>query len=267
MKKTSLYISLSLVAIVLFASVPTQAAPKKGFSLPEEAQQVAHNVFYLGSHTDGITGEQIEGYAIIHKKGEAKNNASRPGGSTTCYAPLAKGAKWKAVEPWVMNTSNTRGLPSWTVYGIMVGGINKWEAAAQFDILGNGATTTAVLLADSLAPDNINEVYFGPIDENGVIGVTTVWGVFSGPTLNRRLVEWDMIFDDTDFDWSVEAGGVGHKMDFDNIATHELGHAIGLSDIYTSSCSAVTMFGYANEGETNKRTLEQGDIIGINELY
>ena len=68
-----------------------------------------------------------------------------------------------------------------------------------------------------------------------------------------------------DFDWS-DSGEAG-KMDFENIATHELGHSVGLDDLYNSGCSAETMYGYASEGETNKRTLELGDITGVSELY
>lgn len=32
-------------------------------------------------------------------------------------------------------------------------------------------------------------------------------------------------------------------------------------------CSKETMYGYASEGETKKRTLNSGDIQGINNLY
>jgi hypothetical protein len=62
---------------------------------------------------------------------------------------------------------------------------------------------------------------------------------------------------------SGEAG----KMDFENIATHELGHSVGLGDLYTDACSEQTMYGYADNGETKKRTLEAGDIKGVQELY
>ena len=75
-----------------------------------------------------------------------------------------------------------------------------------------------------------------------------------------------MIFN-TDYSWSLDASLEPTKMDFDNIATHELGHAFGLADLYTSSCSIQTMFGYSTEGEISKRTLEQGDIKGIQTLY
>jgi hypothetical protein len=56
-------------------------------------------------------------------------------------------------------------------------------------------------------------------------------------------------------------------MDFENIATHELGHSVGLGDLDEDRCSDQTMYGYADYGETNKRDLEAGDIKGISELY
>ncbi len=56
-------------------------------------------------------------------------------------------------------------------------------------------------------------------------------------------------------------------MDFENIATHELGHSVGMGDLYTAECNQQTMYGYASNGETNKRTLESGDINGIRALY
>ena len=38
-------------------------------------------------------------------------------------------------------------------------------------------------------------------------------------------------------------------------------------DLYQSKLSAVTMYGYASEGQTTKRTLESGDIAGIKAIY
>jgi len=56
-------------------------------------------------------------------------------------------------------------------------------------------------------------------------------------------------------------------MDFENIATHELGHSVGLDDLYDERSSEQTMYGYASYGETKKRTLEDGDINGVYQLY
>jgi len=81
----------------------------------------------------------------------------------------------------------------------------------------------------------------------------------------KKIVEFDMLFD-TDFAWG-NAEINSSLMDLQNIATHELGHAVGLNDIYSTSCSYVTMYGYSKEGDVEKRTLEQPDITGLQKIY
>ncbi len=70
----------------------------------------------------------------------------------------------------------------------------------------------------------------------------------------------------TDFAWG-DATLNPERMDLQNIAVHELGHSVGLGDIYSTSCNSVTMFGYSTEGEISKRTLEQPDITGLQKMY
>jgi hypothetical protein len=216
----------------------------------------------------------VEGYAIVHKKNQNARGGSAkpPKGGTACYGFLASGAKWKTVEPWVMNTENVNGLDSGTLFNLMDGGVSKWEDAADGTvngfgptILGSGSITSSTLTVDNASPDGANEVYFGSISDSGAIAITSVWGIFGGPPQNRELIEWDMVFDEADFGWSTS--GESDKMDFENIAVHELGHAFGLADLYTSACAEETMYGYATEGETKKQTLNAGDIQGISALY
>lgn len=231
-------------------------------------------VISLGTAIDPQTGALAEGYAIIHyKKANAKGgHGGGGGGGTTCYAYLGSNTKWKTVEPWLINTANTDGLTDTFVLGNTLADILKWEDAADgivgngsgSDILGNGTSVADILEADLNAPDGLNEVYFGAIDDPNAIAVTIVWGTFSGPPAQRKLIEWDMVFNET-YHWS--ASGEASKMDFENIATHELGHATGMSDLYSSSCVLETMYGYADFGEILKRDLHQGDITGINGLY
>lgn len=229
-------------------------------------------VISLGTAIDPQSGEAVEGYAIIHYKDNSAKTSPSKGKGSLCYGYLASGAKWKTVEGWVMNPANSRGLDPLSVFNTEANDIIKWEDAtdgiignnAGYNILGVGATTSGSLTADTASPDGINEVYFGSISDQNAIAVTIVWGIFSGPTFQRKLVEWDQVFDDAKFDWSLT--GEAGKMDFENISTHELGHSVGMADLY-NTCVDETMYGYASEGETKKRDLNAGDITGINQLY
>jgi len=231
----------------------------------------------LGEAVDPRSGAKVEGLMFIHHKKEFVQKPSKGSGTKAgakCYAFLAKGAKWKIVEPWVMNPSNIDGVNETTLFNLMDGALGKWEDATDgvvgngsgVAIFGAGTSTTSPLTADSSSPDGQNEVYFADISSTGAIAVTIVWGIFSGPSSQRKLVEWDMVFDDVDFDWSAEAAAVSGKMDFDNIATHEDGHAAGMGHP-SDSCTEETMYRFASTGETKKRDLNTGDITGINNLY
>lgn len=265
---------------------PTTGEVKNTVVIPEKATKVAPNLFYLGETVEN--GKVVEGYAIIRYKknfvkpgsecgngiceqGEnpKKCPADCAGGeepdTSSCYTFLSREAKWKTVEPYIVNPINSEGLSMLFVANNLAVDIDKWEQAAQADILGDGAITTSTLVADTISPDGNNEMYFGDIEEPGAIGITIIWGIFGGPPKARELVEWDQVYDDVDFGWS--SSGEADKMDFESIATHELGHSVGLGDLYKTECSEVTMYGYASNGETKKRTLEDGDINGIKKLY
>jgi len=276
-----------LVALEASPSRLLAARPPKSRGkvvIPARAVEVAPNVFYLGRAKD--KGRTVEGYAIVTPKqksakppcdndgvcepGEKKNcpDCKQPDNGTDtsgCHTFLARGAKWKTLEPYVVNPENTRGVDPGSIVSILASSIDKWELAAEADILGSGEVTPDTLAADTESPDNLNEVYFADVDQAGAIAITIVWGIFSGPPRARELVEWDQVYDDVDFDWSDD--GSPGKMDFENIATHELGHSVGLGDLYDTKCSEQTMYGYASLGETKKRTLEDGDIEGVHRLY
>jgi len=252
------------------------SVPNKPFALPHDAVQISEDTFKLKPSKDPATGATVEAFAIVHKEKfkNAPARVQRPAkiAGSTCYGYLANGAKWKIVESWIVNAANSSSLSGSFVLNTLNSDISKWEDATDgvvgngvgVNVIGNGSTTSAVLIADTITPDNLNEVYFGSIEDPDTIAVTVVWGIFSGPTFQRKLVEWDQIYN-TAYGWS-ETGEVD-KMDFDSIGIHELGHSFGMDDLYTSSCSEQTMYGYASLGETKKRTLEVGDINGINKLY
>lgn len=78
------------------------------------------------------------------------------------------------------------------------------------------------------------------------------------------MVEWDAVFN-SDYAFG-DATSDPSLMDYQNIATHEFGHALGLGHP-EDTCTDETMYPSAGFGETKKRTLEAGDKTGINKLY
>ncbi|MBI1978821.1 MAG: matrixin family metalloprotease [Candidatus Aenigmarchaeota archaeon] len=261
---------LSAVGLVfaqpnLLPATNTKSKVGTTVTIPPNAVQVADNVFSLGTARD-VDGREVQGFMFIHKQENAKPPGTPGGGKggTTCYAFLAKGAKWKVLEPWVINPANSRGLDEGFIFNNEAANIQKWEDASSYDILGAGSTTNSTLVADTSSTDGQNEVYFGDVDSPGAIAVTIVWGIFYGPPGQRELVEWDQVYDQVDFDWS--STGEADKMDFENIATHELGHTVGMGHP-DDSCTEETMYRYASYGETKKQDLNSGDIAGIQALY
>lgn len=261
-----------------FADKPTDKGKANAkVSIPENAVQVAPGVYDLGQAVS--QGKIVQGFMFIdYKKGFAHNPKAPPGHGgggdddteSTCFAYLKKDTKWKTVEPWVVNPANAGGVLSDNfVLTNLSDDIQKWEDAAGLtegsaeDILGIGSITTDTLVADTSSPDGLNEVYFANIDSSGAIAVTIVWYTI-GPPFARQLIEWDQVYDDVDFNWS-DSGEAG-KMDFENIAQHELGHSVGMGHP-DNSCTEETMYYQAGFGETKKRDLNTGDIAGIDRLY
>lgn len=267
----ALALSVGFVAGAKPDVTPQPAAdvlPSRGHAsvvIPNNAIEVAHGVFSLGQALDN--GRIVEGYAYVHYKDDFAKSASiraKPGASK-CYAFLSAGAKWKTLEPYLFDPTNSKGLDAASLRTNLASDIIKWENAAGKNILGDEDLTGSVDRTATWTLNNKNEVYFGSIDEPSAIAITIVWGIWSGPLFMRQITEWDQIYDDVDFSWS--ASGEAGKMDFENIATHELGHSVGMDDLYNTECSQQTMYGYASLGETNKRTLESGDIKGVKALY
>ena len=224
----------------------------------------------------------IEKKVFIHyKKGYGKPEGSPGKGPNKdnggddeegYYTFLAKGVKWKELSiEYVINPTNLDGLTREFIVSAITDSVNVWESSTTAGLFGS-YTIDYVATWDSETPDGRNELVFGDYPQDGVIAVCIVWGYFGGPPGRREIIEFDILFD-IDYTWG-DAGDTDEEilgnldiMDLQNIATHEIGHGLGLGDLYDSSASEETMYGYSGYGETKKRTLYFGDIAGIQALY
>ena len=182
-----------------------------------------------------------------------------------CYAFLGKGVEWKELPVnYVTDPDNSDGLTEAFVTEAISQGAEEWDRHTSAELFGSYSVDYNASW-DSLLPDGRNELLFGDYPEEGVIGIAIVWGYFSGPPNTRAIIEFDILFD-SDFAWG-DATTIPAVMDLQNIATHEIGHGVGLADLYKFACLDETMYGFSDYGEIEKRDLNEGDIAGIQKLY
>lgn len=261
-------------------SVPEQANSKAKemavVSIPANAKEIGPGVFDIGYRIHD--GKVVQGTLYVFTDQEFAKPDGKPGngnskdksGSTgdetsTCYSYITKGAKWRSEEPWTISLAGAPG--GINVKGILVNAVNQWETADGHanKIMGDFDSSLTVIPGSiGKTMDGANEVAFGDITDEGVIAATWVWRTVSGPPQLRYIAEWDQLYDVKSFSWSNN--GDPNSMDFDNIATHEIGHAVGMGHP-DSTCTLETMYAYASNGETIKRDLYTGDKTGVNRLY
>ena len=93
----------------------------------------------------------------------------------------------------------------------------------------------------------VNEHYNG-------VGFDVVVGLIIADIIFNALLKWS-------------SDPIKKAYHVQNIATHEAGHVVGLDDLYDEVYSELTMYGYSKKGETKKVDLQEGDVLGTQDLY
>jgi hypothetical protein len=154
---------------------------------------------------------------------------------------------------------NESGGPAGNLSSIQAG-LQTWTdvQTASFTFTYAGATTKTS--ADHGDNDGENIVVFGPMGATGTLALNKFWYNAS----SGYIYDSDIQFN-TSYAWS--SSGSPGAYDVQSVSTHELGHSLCLSDLYGSSDTEKTMYGYSSAGDTKKRTLDPDDISGIAYLY
>ncbi|WP_255149916.1 matrixin family metalloprotease [Halorarius halobius] len=249
--------SLWLVVVVATGLVGGGAATAQA-----PAGALTDGPVYLGTAA-GENGP-VEGYAFVLTEDELRQVDEDEAADDDCYELFAAGVRWRTVEPYRFDATNDEGLDATVLASNFAGAIARWERAAGTDILGGPLAPGDDVTVDRDGPDGRNEVVFGSVAAQDAVAVTVIWGEFSGPEERREITEWDMAFDADDYDWSLT--GAEGTLDFDSVATHELGHAMGLAHP-DPDCTEETMYQFTEPGTTSARSLEDGDRTGIRALY
>jgi len=203
--------------------------------------------------------EPLDKITFIHYKDGTIKGGGGAAMAPTCYKLL--GIKWRTLP--VSYVINPNGYNTTFVTDAISASIAEWDSHTSATLF-NGYTVDRSATWDDIAVnvDYKNEYVFGTYSEPNVIAVTNIWYT----RYAKQIVDYDVLFN-TKFAWGDATKSGSSVMDLQSIATHETGHGIGLADIYSNSCSTVTMYGYSTEGETTKKTLEAADITGLRKLY
>ena len=132
-----------------------------------------------------------------------------------------------------------------------------WNAA--LDSSARSWTQAGTTFAFRTDAASTNEFLFGAVS-----GATTLASTRIEYDSTNRIRRFTMTFSNA-YSWTTT--GEAGKFDVENVTTHELGHAFGLTHPSAAGCSEQTMWASAAAGEVKKRTLENGDKAGALALY
>ena len=267
MKKLGLGILITVTVLVI-AGITTAAITIPAAPQAKEKAEVAVEQSPAISGDWALTPPGLEKIEFIHwKKGYGKPPGKTPG-APSCYKFLTGSKiKWATTTNYVINPTKSD-LPEDFVESAIFASAETWDATTSKELFNDNYSTSTGLETAYGNPNYVNAISFGDRYLNpDIIAATIVW--YNPAT--KAIVEFDITFE-TNYNWGdclgyEETYYSNQVMDLQNIATHELGHGVGLADIYDTTCSAVTMYGYSDYGETQKRTLEQPDITGLQKLY
>ena len=197
---------------------------------------------------------------------EGKSPGSGSGGSSGRSYGLT-GYRWNqnSLNPQIqlyLRSDNlvAEGLNINTVDTAITNAANAWDSKTSKRLF----SSTPVINSNAYKWDTYdgkNVLAWEPISSTNTIAYTRTW--YGSPTIGgfQTAYESDAVYN-THFAWST-TGSYPSPIDVRTIACHELGHTLGLSDLYNSAYQTQMMYGYY----TGPKTLGSGDIAGIQNLY
>lgn len=176
------------------------------------------------------------------------------------------GLEWVVPEGGLYYEIDPDHAPEGSVEEI-IDAFEAWDAETNIELFAGDPYVDSSVAPSVNAPDYVNTVSWRMVVPPSVIAVTFTW--YNPDT--SEMVDCDVVMN-TKHDWGIDPDGEGPEhlkraFDIRNIVTHEAGHVVGLADLYDEIYSELTMYGYSSKGETKKISLENGDVLGCQELY
>lgn len=182
--------------------------------------------------------------------------------------------KWNQTRlRWFATDRGVAGVTAAQFQTAVAAGFATWEAVPTASVAFQFVGFTSAVPFDD---DGISTFGFdAQPDLDRVLGATS----FVVDTLTGEIVESDVFFNSI-FSWSTAAAGDASRFDLQSVATHEIGHFVGLGHSAIGEteirpdggrrvlASGAVMFPISlGRGITADRTLQPDDIAGVSDLY
>lgn len=165
-----------------------------------------------------------------------------------------------------LNPAGSDDLPFAEVERALVASFQTWEDIPTSTVaFTRGPNTTST----TTTRDNVLQVFWLENTTNtgdglnvaGVLALSRLTTITSGPRTGE-IVDGALVFNGNQFRWATD--GRGDAADVQEIATHEIGHLIGLAH---SPIGGTAMFPRTGVGRTQGRTLAPDDQIAASVAY
>ncbi len=159
-------------------------------------------------------------------------------------------------------------------YEAIADAFEAWDAVTGVELFEDNPAIDYDAWISQKAPDGVNAVHWAFIVPPKAVAIASIWYYDwdddDEMSEADELLDVDIVFN-TKHEWGIDPDGEGgdtiDAFDVQNVATHEVGHVVGLDDLKEDYQGYLTMYGYTDEGEVIKRSLEDGDDAGAQELY